>query len=443
FEKAFESLNWSFLNDTKEQMGFSQKWRKWIKRCLDSFFGSVLVNGSPTKEFKIQKGFHQALHISLQEAKLTNIFKGVEVGHDKVGISHLQFADEALILGSWSLENAKNLCRVLRCFQLSSGLKGEISFGWVQWNKKWHGFLRIKFVLLQVVEALGLVHYKPQTLPMSPNGGGVSTRKETHFGRRICLFQLLAYGGIGYSSPTMASAISNLTPANTFLIAIILSEISCNFLQKFTKLDSVCLTKLQTLAPEVVITHISHFQPSNDASNSASISDSNKRKVKAHERQAAIVAKMKAHQSKLTENEKLQYELKLLILEIGIATTAFIDLLMQYSCGKSALVVCSTRKGAQVLAQTAMNHDYSNPFINSSEQHERLREASLSCGDKQIQSYILYDAIAAATQGNCGSLDRCMLGSVIPTCTWFGAFMFIIGVRMMEWSGSPPCAIIV
>nr|GEW39534.1 DExH-box ATP-dependent RNA helicase DExH17 [Tanacetum cinerariifolium] len=104
-----------------------------------------------------------------------------------------------------------------------------------------------------------------------------------------------------------------------------------------------------------------------DASNSASMSDSNKRKAKAHERQAAIVEKMKAHQSKLTENE-----------------------------------------GSTSSGQTAMNHDYSNPFINSSEQQERLREALLSCGDKQIQSYILYDvvgieraisaAIAAATQ---------------------------------------------
>ncbi|GKA22785.1 putative RNA-directed DNA polymerase, eukaryota, reverse transcriptase zinc-binding domain protein [Tanacetum coccineum] len=120
-----------------EQMSFSQKWRKWINGCLDSSFGLVLVNGSPTKEFKIQKGFRhgdplssflfiiavKALHISLQEAKLKNIFKGVEVGHDKVDISHLQLADDALILGSWSRENAKNLCRVLRCFKLSSGLK--------------------------------------------------------------------------------------------------------------------------------------------------------------------------------------------------------------------------------------------------------------------------------------------------------------------------------
>nr|GEU53856.1 reverse transcriptase domain, reverse transcriptase zinc-binding domain protein [Tanacetum cinerariifolium] len=43
----------------------------------------------------------------------------------------------------------------------------------------------IKSVLgVLVVEALGLVHYKLLTLRCSPNSGGVSTRKETHFGKR-------------------------------------------------------------------------------------------------------------------------------------------------------------------------------------------------------------------------------------------------------------------
>ncbi|KAG5254531.1 ATP-dependent DNA helicase [Salix suchowensis] len=62
--------------------------------------------------------------------------------------------------------------------------------------------------------------------------------------------------------------------------------------------------------------------------------------------------------------------------------------------GKSALVFCSTRKGAQEaalkLSQTAITFGYSNPFIKEKEQQERLREASLSCSDKQLQSYILY-----------------------------------------------------
>nr|GEV35036.1 RNA-directed DNA polymerase, eukaryota, reverse transcriptase zinc-binding domain protein [Tanacetum cinerariifolium] len=134
FEKAFDSLDWKFLDRTMKQMGFSNKWRKWIHGCLNSAYTSVLVNGSPTKEFKIQKGLRQgdplspflfiiameALHVTLQEAKSKKLFEGVKVGYNKVDISHLQYADDALILGKWSIENAKNLCRILRCFHMSS-----------------------------------------------------------------------------------------------------------------------------------------------------------------------------------------------------------------------------------------------------------------------------------------------------------------------------------
>ncbi|XP_012568774.1 DExH-box ATP-dependent RNA helicase DExH17 isoform X5 [Cicer arietinum] len=70
------------------------------------------------------------------------------------------------------------------------------------------------------------------------------------------------------------------------------------------------------------------------------------------------------------------------------------DILMQYSRGKSALIFCSTRKGAQEaaqrLAQIVMNFGQSNPFIKSRQQQDQLREASLSLNDKQMQSYILY-----------------------------------------------------
>ncbi|GJX40150.1 hypothetical protein Tco_0255140 [Tanacetum coccineum] len=64
---------------------------------------------------------------SLQEAKTKNVFQGVKVGSNSVDISNLQFADDALIMGKWSLDNAKNLCRILRCFYMASGLKVNFS----------------------------------------------------------------------------------------------------------------------------------------------------------------------------------------------------------------------------------------------------------------------------------------------------------------------------
>ncbi|GJT93612.1 putative RNA-directed DNA polymerase, eukaryota, reverse transcriptase zinc-binding domain protein [Tanacetum coccineum] len=137
FEKAFDSLNWSFLDSVMSQMGFSNRWRKWIEACLKSAYASVLINGSPTPEFKLEKGLRQgdplspflfilaieALNVVLEDAKNRHFFRGIEVGKDKIHVSHLQFADDAIILGEWSATNVKNLSRILTCFHLASGLK--------------------------------------------------------------------------------------------------------------------------------------------------------------------------------------------------------------------------------------------------------------------------------------------------------------------------------
>ncbi|GJT78359.1 putative RNA-directed DNA polymerase, eukaryota, reverse transcriptase zinc-binding domain protein [Tanacetum coccineum] len=137
FEKAFDTLSWSFLDSIMDQMGFGAKWKTWIQVCLHSAYASVVINGSPTKEFKIEKGLRQgdplspflfilaveALNVIFLEARSKNIFIGSEIGVDKVPISHLQFADNAIFIGQWSLPNARNLSRILTCFHLASGLK--------------------------------------------------------------------------------------------------------------------------------------------------------------------------------------------------------------------------------------------------------------------------------------------------------------------------------
>lgn len=97
---------------------------------------------------------------------------------------------------------------------------------------------------------------------------------------------------------------------------------------------------------------------------------------------------------------------------------------MQYSRGKSALIFCSTRKGAQEaaqrLSQIAMTFGHSNPFIKSKEQQDRLREASLSCSDKQMQSYIHYGGMQV---------------NLVLLCLIYNAYFTVITAIMhVSWS---------
>ncbi|KAJ9556364.1 hypothetical protein OSB04_010978 [Centaurea solstitialis] len=47
FAKAFDTLNWNFLDNTLSQMGFGDKWRAWMQGVMCTAKISVLVNGSP------------------------------------------------------------------------------------------------------------------------------------------------------------------------------------------------------------------------------------------------------------------------------------------------------------------------------------------------------------------------------------------------------------
>nr|GEU64878.1 arginine repressor C-terminal-like domain-containing protein [Tanacetum cinerariifolium] len=141
FEKAFDSGNWDFLMSIMTQMGFRDKWRNWIFSCLSSASISVMINRSPSKEFKMKRGLRQcdslhpllfhliaeALQISIIEACKKGVFNGVSLAKSKVNVSLLQYWDDALFFREWSRKNAKNLIHILKCFEKCSDLKVNIS----------------------------------------------------------------------------------------------------------------------------------------------------------------------------------------------------------------------------------------------------------------------------------------------------------------------------
>ena len=59
FEKAYDFVRCSFLFDMLRRLGFHDKWITWVKGCMVSSTVSVLINGSPTEEFKPSRGLRQ------------------------------------------------------------------------------------------------------------------------------------------------------------------------------------------------------------------------------------------------------------------------------------------------------------------------------------------------------------------------------------------------
>ncbi|XP_071687322.1 uncharacterized protein [Rutidosis leptorrhynchoides] len=120
---------------------FGDTWCRWIMGCLNSARTSVLVNGSPTREFSIERGLRQGdplspflflivmegLHLTFQRAMEINFIRGVSVGANRIHLSHFLYADDDIILSRWSRQDLKRILTILEIFYLVSGLRINVS----------------------------------------------------------------------------------------------------------------------------------------------------------------------------------------------------------------------------------------------------------------------------------------------------------------------------
>ena len=131
FEKAFDKINWQFMDKTLLNFGFGQSFRKWVKIMYTDISSCVLNNGYTSKYFILKCGIRQgcplsallfimAVEILAITIRKNDNIKGISLEANEIKIT--QLADDTTLI----LRDIKSLhlaLNVLYMFHKSSGLK--------------------------------------------------------------------------------------------------------------------------------------------------------------------------------------------------------------------------------------------------------------------------------------------------------------------------------
>ena len=137
FEKAYDKVNWSFLQQTLRMKGFTEKWCKWIESFVSKGSVGIKVNGDIGRFFQTKKGLRQGDPLSpllfnlvadmlatlIERAKQDGQISGLIPHLVDDGLSILQYADDTILFMEHNFEEAKNMKLVLTTFEHLSGLK--------------------------------------------------------------------------------------------------------------------------------------------------------------------------------------------------------------------------------------------------------------------------------------------------------------------------------
>jgi hypothetical protein len=146
--KAYDRVEWSFLESMMLRMGFSQQWVTMIMRCLKSVCFSVKLNGVISSTFTPTRGLWQGDPLSpylflfcvegfsalLKKAQAKKELACVSFGPGGPTVTHLLFADDSIVFLEASPGNLQALKTVLQVYEESSGQrvnlqKSSIYFG--------------------------------------------------------------------------------------------------------------------------------------------------------------------------------------------------------------------------------------------------------------------------------------------------------------------------
>ena len=133
--KAYDRVEWDYLQQIMQKLGFHDKWISILMRCVTSVKYAVRINGQPCGNIQPTRGLRQGDPLSpylfliyaeglsalLHQATHRKAIKGVVASARGPRVSHLFFADDSLVFGRALVSEAKEIQRILKVYELSSG----------------------------------------------------------------------------------------------------------------------------------------------------------------------------------------------------------------------------------------------------------------------------------------------------------------------------------
>ena len=137
FEKAYDSVNWNFVEEVLTKKGFGEKSRHWIMSMIRGGKVCVNINGENGNYFKTHRGLRQgdplsplpfnlaadALDHIMTKARTKGRIMGVALNLVEGGITHLQYPDDTVILMDNDSQTLSNMKFLLYCFEWLTGLR--------------------------------------------------------------------------------------------------------------------------------------------------------------------------------------------------------------------------------------------------------------------------------------------------------------------------------
>jgi hypothetical protein len=135
FEKAFDSVEWPFIQRALRFFGFKNDFCKWVNLFYTDITSYVTNNGHNSDYFSLKRGIRQGdplspylfmlvVEILSAAIKINSDIKGIKLDESEYLIS--QLADDTTIFLDGSENSLKNCLLVLDKFRECSGMKANI-----------------------------------------------------------------------------------------------------------------------------------------------------------------------------------------------------------------------------------------------------------------------------------------------------------------------------